>query len=457
MKCIRIGAGTGYWGNGAASAIEMAKKGNIQYLCCDGLAELTLAILRKGMNKGAYKGFVPELTALVKGLLPIIKEKGIKFISNHGALNPLEAMYEIQRVAEEMGITGIKVAVVLGDDQFEKLAELEACGNDLTDMDTGKCFDEIRDKNILFANVYTGAKGMVDALENGADIVIAGRVADSACFLAPMVYELGWSWEDWDKLAAGTLAGHLLECSSQSTGGNFLGNWQAIPRMEEIGYPIAEVYENGDVIITKPEGSGGLVNVETISEQLVYETLDPNNYIVPDVIADFTTPHLEDLGNDRVLITGMKGKPRPEKLKLFMGYEGGWASSKMLVFSWPDALQKAEKMGDILKHQMDAKHLKYDEFRKEYLGLNSVFGSTAKIPDEDEINEVAVKYTIKTDDKKVAGAFARIVMSMGLDGPPANAGLAGFAGGPRELLNCWSTLINREDVEKGITVQYCEL
>lgn len=455
MKAIRIGAGSGFWGNGPDAAVRMAKTGDIQYLCCDGLAELTLAILRKGMKKGRYSGFVPELTGIMRELLPIIQDKKIKFISNHGGLNPIGAMEEIKTIANSLGITGLKIAVVLGDDKLDQLPELEAAGCDLRDMDTGMSFDEIRHKEILFANVYTGAKPIVEALKNGADIVITGRAADSACFLAPMIYELGWSWTDWDKLAAGTLAGHLLECSAQSTGGNFLGDWKQIPHMEEIGYPVAEVYENGDVIITKPEGSGGQVTVETVSEQMIYEVMDPHSYIAPDVVADFTTPTLTDLGNNRVLISGMKGRERPENLKLFMGYPNGWASSKVHTYSWPDALSKAEKLAEILKYQLKKKGLRYEAFYCEYLGLNSIFGAGVKIPDEEQINEIVAKYTIKTNDLATAKMFGPMVIPWGLDGPPATAGQAGFSGGPRELIANWSTLINRSFVDPGMKVEWC--
>ncbi len=457
MKSVRIGAGQGFWGNGPFGAINMVRSGEIQYLCCDALAELTLAILKKGMKKDAYAGWVNDLTLLMYKILPVCKEKGIKIITNHGGLNPAGAAAEVERIAKELGITGLKIATVTGDDVFTKLGDFQEKGLDLSNMDTGESIDAIKDR-ILFANAYIGARPIVAALDSGADIVITGRAADSACFLAPLVHEFRWSWEDWDKLAAGTLAGHLLECSAQSTGGNFLGDWWNEPRMEEIGYPIAEVYENGEMILTKPAGSGGRVSVETVSEQMVYETLDPNNYIVPDVIADFTTPVLQDMGNDRVMIRNIKGKPRPEKLKVFIGYQDGFASSALLLYAWPDALKKARKLEEIIRYQVKKFKLPVVDFHVDYVGLNSIHGPAAPIPeDEDSINEIGVKFSIKTYDKGVAAKFAGLFPAWALDGPPATAGAGGFAAGPRELLGPWSALVDRNEIEPNITVSYKEV
>lgn len=453
MKSIRIGAGQGFWGNGPYGALNMVKTGKIDFLCCDALAELTLAILKKGMQKNAYAGWVNELTPIMKSILPTLKEKGIRFISNHGGLNPIGAADEVKRIAEELGITGLKIAAVTGDSIYDNLDTLMAKGVDLSNMDTQEPIETVRDR-VVFANAYIGAKPIVEALENGADIIITGRAADSALFLAPMIYSFGWSWEDWDKLAVGTLAGHLLECSAQSTGGNFNGDWWNIPHMEEIGYPIAEVFENGDMVITKPEGSGGRVSVETVSEQMVYETMDPNNYIAPDVIADFTSPTLTDLGNDRVKITGMKGKPRPQTLKVYMCYQDGWAASNALVYSWPYALKKANKVKEIVQYELDKLGLSYETYRCDLIGLNSLHGPAAPIPDEDSINEIAVKLTVKTQDWKTAVQFPKLIPAWALDGPPAVSIGGGFSSRPRELLGPWSTLVDRDEIEGAIAVSY---
>lgn len=456
MKSIRIGAGQGFWGNGSYAAAKMVKSGNIQYLCCDALAELTLAILKKGMAKVPNGGWVNELTGLLEACLPTCKEKGIKIICNHGGLNPPGAMEEAVRIADNLGVSGLKIAVVTGDGVLDKLEEFSEKGISLTDMDTGQDYADVKDR-IMFANAYVGAAPIVEALREGADIVITGRAADSALFVAPLIYEFNWKWDDWDKLAAGTLAGHLLECSAQSTGGNFLGDWDKLPRMEEIGYPIAQVWENGDLIITKPEGSGGRVNLATVSEQMIYETLDPNNYIAPDVIADFTSPTLTDLGNDRVLISGMKGKERPQKLKVYMGYQNGWAASAVTAYSWPNALQKAKKLEEILRYEAKSLNMDIDEIHSEYLGLNSIFGEGAVIPEEDSLNEVICKITARSKERKTAAQFGRMVVAWGLDGPPANAGSSGFTSRPRELLGPLSVLIGRREIEPALTVTYREI
>lgn len=453
MKTIRIGAGQGFWGNGPYGALNMVQTGNIDFLCCDALAELTLAILKKGMKKNAYAGWVNELTPMMEHILPILKEKKIRFVSNHGGLNPIGATQEVKRIAEKMGITGLKIAAVTGDSVFENLDDMIARGVDFSNMDTKEPIDNIKDR-VVFANAYIGARPIVEALDAGADIVITGRAADSALFLAPMIHTFGWSWEDWDKLAVGTLAGHLLECSAQSTGGNFLGDWWNIPHMEEIGYPIAEVSENGDMIITKPEGSGGRVTLDTVSEQMIYETMDPNNYFAPDVVSDFTSPTLTDLGNDRVQITGMKGKPRPQTLKVYMCYQDGWAASNALVYAWPDALKKANKVKEIVQYELDKLELPYDTFRCDLIGLNSLHGSAAPIPDEDNINEIAVKLTVKTYDRNTALKFPKLVPAWALDGPPAVSIGGGFNTSPRGLLGPWSTLVDRDEIEGGIAVTY---
>lgn len=456
MKTIRIGAGQGFWGNGPYGAQNMVEKGDIDYLCCDALAELTLAILKKGMKKNAYAGWVNELTPIMEHILPTLKEKKIRFISNHGGLNPMGAVDEIKRIADKMGITGLKIAAVTGDSVYDRVDEFIERKIDLSNMDTGESIETIRDR-IVFANAYIGAKPIVEALEQGADIVITGRAADSALFLAPMIYSFGWSWEDWDKLAVGTLAGHLLECSAQSTGGNFGGDWWNVPDMENIGYPIAEVKENGELIITKPEGTGGRVSIPTVTEQMVYETLDPNNYICPDVIADFTSPTLTDLGDDRVLITGMKGKPRPEKLKVYMCYNDGWAASNALIYSWPYALKKAYKVRDIVQHELDQLGVPYDTFRCDLIGVNSIHGPAAPIPDDDSINEIAVKLTLKTYDRDAAKMFPKLIPAWALDGPPAVSVGGGFSTSPRGLLGPWSTLVDRNEIEPSIQISYVNI
>jgi len=456
VKTIRIGAGQGFWGNGSDGARQMVEKGNINYLCCDALAELTLAILRKGMDRNPKGGWVNEYTGLLYATLPTLKAKGIKLITNHGGLNPVGAMEEAKRVAEDLGITGLKIAVVTGDNVIDTLEQFHQNKVELKDMDTGFDYATVKDR-VMFANAYIGAGKIVEALDSGADIIITGRAADSALFLAPMIYEFGWQWDNWNNLAAGTLVGHLLECACQPVGGNFSGNWQDIPDMENIGYPLVEISENGEFIITKPEGTGGLVNVATVSEQLIYETLDPHNYIAPDVIVDFTSPQLTDLGDNRVKITNVKGKERPQTLKVHIGYQDGYAGSSVSAFSWPDAMDKAKKLEQLVRYKIKQHQLNISEIHTEYLGLNSIFGDGVVIPDQDSLNEVVVKLTARTTDKKTADTFSRLATPWALDGPPGNAGSAGFTGRARELLGSVSALVDRDLIEPDLNIFYTQI
>src|SRR5690625_39618 len=332
-------------------------------------------------------GYTKDITTTAKTLLPYVKEKGIKLITNAGGLNPAGARDEVMRVAKELGITGIKVGVATGDDLYERLAELERAGVDTSDVDTGRPLDDVRDR-LLFASVYLGAQPIVEALRQGADVVITGRTTDTAQFLAPAMFEYGWAADDWDKIAQGLVLGHLMECSGQVTGGNFSGDWEQLKDLDNIGYPLAEVHADGSFVITKASGTGGKVSVDTVREQLLYEIHDPGEFITPDAIADLTTVALEQAGDDRVLVKGATGKPAPPTLKALVGYTDGFMGSGMVGFSWPQALTKAKRAAEIIQKQLDRIGVQYDDFSADYLGVNALHGPAAPIPDEDVINEV---------------------------------------------------------------------
>lgn len=452
MKSVRIGAGQGFWGDSPFPALDVVRAGNVQYLACDALAELTLAILQKARQKDPTKGYVEDM--FFKLLLRPCREKGIKILTNAGGINPHGAGRMVYELAGNMGLKGLKIAVVSGDDIMPGLDELRAMGVDLSDMESGEDISNIQDR-ILFANVYLGAKPMVDALELGADVVITGRTSDPAQFLAPMVFELGWQWDDWDRLAAGILLGHLMECSAQSTGGNFSGDWWNIPNMEGIGYPVAEVYENGDAVLTKPEGTGGRVDLRTVKEQMLYEVHDPTAYITPDVIADFTTPRLEQAGPDQVGITGTRGKPRPDKLKVSIGYSDGWLGEAMIRYSWPDAMKKARKTEEIIRKQFTALGLHFEEILTEYIGYNSLSGPLA-FGDGENLNEVGLRIAVRTRNKQDAARMPRLLPPLALNGPPTASGTGGMPR-PRELIGLWSALVPREEVEKQVKVELMEV
>lgn len=452
MKSVRIGAGQGFWGDSPFPALDVIKYGNVKYLAGDALAELTLAILQKARQKDPSKGYVEDMFFSV--LMKPCREKGVKILSNAGGMNPAGAGKMVFDLAGKFGLKGLKIAVITGDDILPRLGELKNMGIDFSDMESGGDIAAVQDR-IVFANAYLGARPMVEALEMGADVVITGRSSDPAQFLAPMVYELGWRWDDWDRLAAGILTGHLMECSAQSTGGNFSGDWWNIPDLDRIGYPVAEVGESGEVMLTKPENTGGRVDLETVKEQMLYEVHDPSAYITPDVVADFTSPQLSQDGPDRVRITGMKGKPGPGKLKVSMGYSDGWLGEAMLRYAWPRAMMKARKADEIIRKQIPALGLVYDEILTEYIGYNSLCGPTAR-GDGEELNEVGLRIAVRTKNRVDAARLSRLIPPLALNGPPTASGVGGMPQ-PRELIGLWSALVPREEVEKQVRINIMEV
>ena len=311
---IRIASGQGFWGDLIDAPVNQVTAGDIDYLVMDYLAEVTMSILQKQKNKNPKFGYARDIPALMERILPVCKEKGIKVITNGGGVNPEACANAIIEVAKKLGIENLKVAVVLGDNIKDRIDEIIAEGCELNNMETGASIIPIKDQ-LLSANVYFGARPIVEALKKGADIVITGRTTDTGLTLAPMIYEFGWKWKDYNLMSAGTVAGHILECGGQASGGNLLADWESI-NLVNIGFPIAEAFPSGEVIITKHESLGGKVSFETIAEQLVYEIGDPEQYITPDCVADFTSIKLEDFGSDRVRVYDVKGKPETEFFKV---------------------------------------------------------------------------------------------------------------------------------------------
>ncbi|MEK3937331.1 acyclic terpene utilization AtuA family protein [Sporosarcina sp. FSL W7-1349] len=449
MKKIRIGAAQGFYGDTIEPAIATAKYGDVDYMSFDCLAELTMAILLKDKQKNENLGYTRDITTSMKALLPYVKQKGIKLLTNAGGINPIGAQQEVIRIAKELGLDDLKVAVVTGDDLIGQIDDLTAQGISLDHMETGEPIGKVKEK-LMFANAYLGSMPIVEALKQGADVVVTGRTTDTAQFLAPLIYEFGWSEEDWDRLASGVFMGHLLECSAQSTGGNFSGSWEQVQRMEEIGYPIAEVDETGDFILTKVEERGGLVSVDTVKEQMLYEIHDPSAYVTPDVIVDVTQVKLENCGDNRVKVSGVKGKPRPDELKIVMGYEDGYMGQAIVGFSWPDALKKARKSDEIIRKQIERAGLEYEEIQTSYLGYDSLHGPLAKEPDK-ELNEVYLRMAVRAKTRQDAARLARLFPPLFLNGPPSAGAFHGNIP-PRQLLGMWSALIPREVVENQVEI-----
>ncbi len=449
MKSIRIAGGLGFYGDSWRPIRASIERGQVHYVASDHLAELTLAILQKDRLRDPSLGYTRDLVPMLADLLPLAVPRGVKFILNAGGLNPLAARKVLLDALRRLGLH-LRVGVVLGDAVLDRLDELLAAGVSLAHMDTGAEITTVRDR-LLFASAYLGAQPLVEALQAGADIVLTGRVADAALFLAPMVYELGWHWDDWDRLAQGIVVGHLLECSGQATGGNFGGDWRAIPDLAHIGYPIAEVWENGDALITKAPGTGGRVNVDTLREQLLYEVHDPARYLTPDVEVDMTALRLVESGPDEVRVTGARGRPAPQQLKIVAGYEDGVMGQAIIGYAWPDALAKARAAADIILQQMREIGLRAEETLVEYLGYNSIHGPLADPAHAEDLNEVYLRIAVRCASRQEAAKLGRLFPPLALSGPPFIGGAGGMLE-PRGLLGIWPTLAPRALIEEYVSV-----
>ncbi len=450
-ESIKIASGQGFWGDLPNAPVNQVKKGPVDYLVMDYLAEVTMSIMQKQRMRNPDWGYARDFVSVVDQILPEIANQGVKVISNAGGVNPLACKDEILKIANEKGIKGIKVAVVDGDDILDSIDELIENGHELKNMDDGRHINTVKDQ-LLSANVYFGCQPIVEALETGANVIITGRVTDTGLTLAPMIHEFGWEAADFDKMAVGTIAGHIIECGAQVSGGNFT-DWEKVDDFVDIGFPIIEAYPNGDFFVTKHENTGGLVNEMTVKEQLLYEIGDPSEYITPDVIADFTSIKVEETAPNRVKVTGIKGHPDTPTYKVSASYNDGFKLSSTLVYCWPDALKKAVKGADILEQRAKALGLSYTEFHKEYIGYNG--NSEKPITDEalrEEFDEIQMRISLSGESKKDLNRFGMEVAPLILTGP---SGVTGFAGGrPRasEVVAYWPALLSKEAVKPRVTV-----
>ena len=448
---IRIASGQGFWGDLIDAPYHQVTKGDIDYLVMDYLAEVTMSILQKQKNRNPNLGYARDLPDLMRKILPICTQKGIKVITNGGGVNPVACADTILETALQLDIKKLEIAVVLGDNIIDDLDDIISKGCELNNMETGESIISHKDK-MLSANVYFGAMPIVEALEKGADIVITGRTTDTGLTLAPMIYEFGWDRSNYDLMAAGTVAGHILECGAQSTGGNFLGDWESIDNFAEIGFPIAEAHSNGEVIITKHENTGGKVSFDTIAEQLVYEIGDPKDYITPDCIADFTSIKLEDLGNDRVKVYNVKGKPETEFYKVSCSYHDGYSAAGNLTYSWPQALTKAKKADQILRKRLKNLGLEFDGMRTEFIGYNSTHESLAEQIDEDKINEIVLRVSVRSKSRETINRFGQEIAPLILTGPPSVTGFASGRPKPKDVIAYWPALIPKNLVKPIVKI-----
>lgn len=447
---IKIASGQGFWGDLIDAPVKQVTAGSIDYLVMDYLAEVTMSILQKQKNKNPELGYAKDIPLLLERILPVCKEQGIKIITNGGGVNPEACAKAVLKVAEKLEINDLKVAVVLGDNIINRIDEIISSGVELKNMETGESIGQLKDK-LLSANVYFGAFPIVQALKKGADIVITGRTTDTGLTLAPMIYEFEWIKQDYDKLAAGTVAGHILECGGQASGGNLLADWESID-LVDIGFPIVEAFPNGEFVVTKHESLGGKVSFETVAEQLVYEIGNPEEYITPDCVADFTSIKLQDNGNNKVKVYDVKGKPETEFYKVSCSYADGYSASGQLTYSWPKALTKAKAADKILRGRLESLGLQFDEFRTEFLGYNACHEYLSKEIGEDDINEIVLRIAVRSHDYYSVERFGKEIAPLILTGPPSVTGFSGGRPKPSEVVAYWPTLIPKNLVQPEIKI-----
>jgi hypothetical protein len=441
---IRIANGQGFWGDWLEAPVRLVEEGPIDYLVLDYLAEITMSILQKQKIDDPSLGYARDFPPLIGRLAPRLRERGIKVVANAGGVNPVACARAVLKAAPQL-----KVAVVHGDNVYDRIDDFLARGHELREMETGEPLATIRPR-ILSANAYIGAFPLAEALATGADVVIAGRSTDTALALAPMIHRFGWKDDEWDKLAAGTIAGHIIECGAQCTGGNCQVDWQTIPDMANIGYPIVEAEPDGTFTVTKHSKAGGRVHSDTIKEQLLYELGDPHSYITPDCVADFTSIHLEDTEPNRVRVSGIKGGPRPPTLKLSISYSNGWKAIGTLVYSWPQALDKARAADAVVRRRLQQLGLSYEEIYTEFFGVNACHGPAA--PPNPDPPEVQLRIGVRGQDRKAVDRFTRELIPLVLNGPPGATGFGDGRPPVREIVAYWPALVPREEIRTSVEV-----
>ncbi len=439
-KKVRVAGGQGFWGDLLSAPVRQVRGGQIDYLMLDYLAEVTMSIVQKQKQRDPNAGYAKDFIGLMREILPDCVEKNIKVTANAGGVNVRGCADALQAVAQELGLSGrFKIGMVTGDDILPRLDEFLANGVEINNMDTGESLASIRDR-VQSANVYLGAEPLVDALNQGADIVIGGRLTDTGLTLAPLMHEFGWTFEDWDKVAAGTIAGHIIECGGQCSGGNCQYDWETIPDLADIGFPIVEAQANGE-----------FVNVQSIKEQLLYEMGDPKAYITPDVVADFTSINLQEDGANRVKVFGIKGNPNTEFYKLSVAYSAGWKAVGTLVYAYPNAYEKAQAADKILRQRLEKLGLKFDVILTEFVGVSATHGHLAGAPAKG-IPEVQLRFGVRGQNKADVERFTKELAPLILTGPPAVTGFAGGRPKTEEIMAYFPALIPKSLIETKVEI-----
>ncbi|HET7601317.1 MAG TPA: acyclic terpene utilization AtuA family protein [Gemmatimonadales bacterium] len=451
-RVVRVAAGQGFWGDWLEAPVRQVQGGPIDYLMMDYLAEVTMSIMQKQKSRDPAAGYARDFVPLMERILPELVAKGIRVTSNAGGVNPRGCAEAVLEAARRLGLAGkLRVALVTGDDILPRLDELLAKGHALRDLDTGRPLAEVRDR-VRSANAYLGMAPIVEALRGGASVVVTGRVTDTGLTLGPLVHEFGWRSDDWDRIAAGTVAGHIIECGAQCSGGNLLKGWQRVKGLENPGFPIVEASPDGTFVVTKHPGTGGVVSVASVTEQLVYEMGDPAGYITPDGVADFTTIRLRQAGKDRVQVSGVRGRPRTGMLKVSIAWFYGYKAVGTLVYAWPDAYAKARAADRILRARLKDLGLEFEQVLTEYVGADATHGRLAGAPSADT-PEVQLRIGVRARDRAPVERFTREIAPLVLTGPPSVTGFAGGRPQVEEIVAYWPALIDRREIEPHVSVE----
>jgi len=447
---VRVAAAQGFWGDSLDAPKRQVEGGPVDYLMLDYLAEVTMSILQKQKERDPQMGYARDFVGAVESVLPAVVERGVKIIANAGGVNPGACAAAIRFVlSKAKGADRVKIGVVSGDDLLPRLDELLAAGHELRNMETNESLAAVRGR-VLSANAYLGSTPIVEALKRGAQIVITGRSTDTALTMAPLRFEHGWADDDWNRLAAGIIAGHIIECGAQCSGGNCLFEWRSIPNLADVGYPIVEGRPDGTFSVTKHPGTGGRVSIQTVTEQLVYEMGDPRSYITPDVIADFTSIQLEDEGPNRVRVFGIKGRPPTDKLKVSVAYRSGFKAVGTLVYAWPDALEKAQLADRVLRQRLDRLGLAFENILTEFVGANATHGPLTPVPTD--LPEVQLRVGVRSENRAAVERFTREIAPLVLNGPPSVTGFAGGRPKVEEIVAYWPALVDKSVIRPTVEI-----
>jgi acyclic terpene utilization AtuA family protein len=454
-RTVRIAAGQGFWGDWLEAPVRQVQGGPIDYLMLDYLAEVTMSIMQKQKSRDPKAGYARDFVPLMERILPDIVARGVRVTSNAGGVNPRGCAEAVLEVARRLDLPRrVRVGLVSGDDILGRLDELIARGHALSDMETGRPLADIRDR-VLSANAYLGMAPIVEALRGGADVVVTGRVTDTGLTLGPIFHEFGWSPEDWNKVAAGTVAGHIIECGAQASGGNLLKGWRGVKGLANPGFPIVEASPDGTFVVTKHPRTGGVVSVASVTEQLVYEMGDPHSYITPDGVADFTSIHLAPAGRDRVRVSGIQGRARTPMLKVSIAYFWGYKAVGTLVYAWPEAYDKARAADRVLRQRLADQGLEYDQVLTEFVGADATHGRLSGPPSAD-LPEIQLRVGVRARERAPVERFTREIAPLVLTGPPSVTGFAGGRPAVEEVVAYWPALIDRREIEPHVRVEILE-